>query len=548
VYQYVTTVEADELWYLPEAITSLGVVREHVLHLVFAGSPGALSGGQWALILGASDQLTAHRIESLFEGDGEFTLTLSNAPAVDDVRLLLGGFTRVLHPKEHDRNLESVFDSSTSLPGRFELALEPLAAWPELLAPGRRVLVACGAQAVLTEVCAIDLEAWTLTVVPAIPAEDLAALSGLYPRYTTRIHANVVEADHGESQPPLILGSGDATQSAQRFMLDVDELAFVPDRSQSAGVRAAAEVTVEGRTWQQVDRLNDSGPTDAHYVVRMTETSAVEILFGDGSHGRRLPTGVDNVRVRYRVGVGPAGNLPREGLTELARTHPLIESVRQPLAAVGGNAMEDVASLRANAPASVLTLDRAVSLADFMHLATRHSSVWQARAFAVPTPYARREGVEVVIVPAGGGAASPLAKPLKDHLQRHALPGVAVSVRGYEALVLDLDVTLRIRTAELDPRQVVATVRAALMDAFSLRRRRLGEALYRSALSGIVEGVRGIENASCVIAESSLAVSPRSVTRGTDGAIKVIQPAEVQVAYLHAKRSRIEFTVQEYSL
>jgi hypothetical protein len=314
------------------------------------------------------------------------------------------------------------------------------------------------------------------------------------------LRGNVVQAGHGESKPEKVLGSGDAARSNQRFIFREEGVSFVADATQPSGVRADITVRVEDRAWQQVANLRDSGPADAHYAVRMTEDGYLAIELGDGRHGRRLPTGGNNVRISFRVGTGLAGNLAAGSLAKAARPHRLVKSVRQPLAATGGNDMEDVRSLKENAPASVLTLERAVSVGDLGHLAARQSSVWQARAFSLPTGLSRRESVEVVVVPAGGGELSEaLAESLRKTLQAHTLPGVDVHMASATKTPFHVDATLRVKSAEYDPDQVIESVRQALLDGFSLEQRRLGQDLFLSEVYQVVEGIQGVESSICTI-------------------------------------------------
>ena len=50
------------------------------------------------------------------------------------------------------------------------------------------------------------------------------------------INANLVLAGHGEIKPAKILGSGDAARSNQEFILEVDQVSFVPDATKNSGV------------------------------------------------------------------------------------------------------------------------------------------------------------------------------------------------------------------------------------------------------------------------------------------------------------------------
>lgn len=363
---------------------------------------------------------------------------------------------------------------------------------PAALRPGRTVVVE------------LDHQPASATAARVISvANNMAILDRPLPagaRYDNLVlRANAVLSGHGETKGERALGSGDASRSNQTFRFDEKGVSFVADPGQPSGVRAAIEVRIANRVWQQVPTLADSGPADPHYTVRMTEDGGVELAFGDGRNGRRLPTGVNNVRLAWRSGTGLSGNLPVGKLVKAARPNPLIEAVRQPLPATGGNDMEGVESMRATAPASVSTLGRAVSLSDYGRLAASQSSVWQAAAFAMRTGLARKDSVRVVVVPAGGGQLGALGGQVKAFLEAHALPGVAVRVDRYEPKGFNLRVELQIVTAEFDPERVADTVRARLLAAFGLRARKLGQALRLSEVYRIVEGVPGVANSLCVL-------------------------------------------------
>lgn len=366
---------------------------------------------------------------------------------------------------------------------------------PATLRPGRTVMVELDDQpaaALAARVLAVE----TSNLVKVTLDRPLPEGS----RYDNLVlRANAVLSGHGETKGERALGSGDASRSHQTFRFDEKGVSFVADPGQPSGVRAAIEVRIANRVWQQVPTLADSGPADPHYTVRMTEDSGIELAFGDGRNGRRLPTGVNNVRLAWRAGTGLAGNLASGRLVKAARPNPLIEAVRQPLPATGGNDMEGVESMRATAPASVSTLGRAVSLSDYGRLAASQSSVWQAAAFALPTGLARKDSVRVVVVPAGGGQLGALAAQIQAFLESHALPGVAVKVDPFNSVGFNLRVELQIVTAEFDPERVAETVRERLQAAFGLQARKLGQALRLSEVFRIVEGVPGVANSFCVL-------------------------------------------------
>jgi len=347
------------------------------------------------------------------------------------------------------------------------------------------------------------------------------------------IIGNVVMAGHGEIKPQKILGSGDAARSNQSFTLEVAQVSFTPDASKTAGVAAAIELEVEGRIWQQVSSLKDSKPGDHHYSIRMTEQGFVKVIFGDGEYGRRLPSGKNNIRVRYRVGSGVEGNVAASSLEKAVNPHPLIDAVQQPAAAAGGGDIENVSSLRENAPPTLLALERAVSLDDFAHLAASQSRVWQADAYRLTHQQGRMQQVRVIVVPAGGVESTEVYAEIQTYLQRHALPDLRVTVEGYLPQYVSFAVTVRVKSNEFVTSEVVAAVESALLDNFKLERRKLGQSLYLSEIYKVVEAVKGVENSAIVL--------------NGDAGLQVIKADSRRSVVVVRSDSQSEVVAEEYS-
>ena len=392
---------------------------------------------------------------------------------------------------------------------------------PTGLRTGRALIVDNGATALETSLFGIDPGGAWIDLAHALPPGTTAG--------NLRIYANVVNIGHGESRPQRVLGSGDGTQLNQRFTLNVQDLSFVADASMSAGVRADIKVVVAEETWAQVSNLKDSGPTDSHYQIRIDEDGQAEIQFGDGRHGRRLPSGGNNVRASFRQGTGAAGNLPAGSLAKLIQPHPLLDAVAQPIASGGGADREGNADLSNNAPATLLALDRAVSLEDFSQLARGHASVWQARAFRLPSGLGQRESLEVVVMAAGGGMPTAALKDeLRAYLLARAQPGVAITISGYTPLNFRLTVTVWVRGGVVDPLAVKNDVQAGLENAFSTQVRQLGQSLYRGEVYRIVDSVGAVENSDCsiVLDAATLAQLVQAVKTGDE--FVAVQPGPRQ--------------------
>jgi hypothetical protein len=177
-----------------------------------------------------------------------------------------------------------------------------------------------------------------------------------------------------------------------------------------------------------------------------------------------------------------------------------VDGVLQPLPTAGGSDRESIESLRENAPAALLTLDRAVSLADYTSLAQRAASIWQAQAVATPAGRRRHDSVTVYVVPAGDAPLTDgLRADLEQFLNAHSPPAVRVTVLPYERVALDCLVTVRVDPLAFDGEAVARAARETLRAALSLPRRRLGAALSRSDVFRIVEAVPGVQDSSVTI-------------------------------------------------
>jgi hypothetical protein len=558
-YNYFDGDSHSSIYYVPKTAGQgpdvIGIAQTAETNdLVFDGDAAELSSNDWVLALNGST-LQAVKIESLIEQEKTYSLTFS--PALTSLTSLSASFEFDLRPYDYAANRLPIFLTELSKRSNSHsiLPLE-IISQSSLFALGR-VLIVRGKTSAM-EVIVKDIDSLTneIKVEPAIPGSELtgSGVSLSYNRFDTVIYGNTALTGHGESQSQKFLGSGDATQSNQEFDFEVKDISFESNREFPAGVRCAIDIIVEGRTWLQVANINDSGPEDAHYLVRMKEDGTLKMIFGDGIHGRRLPSGNNNIRIAYKLGVGLSGNLSPFSLEKALKPHHLIEGVIQPVATSGGNDMEAAESMRENAPASVLTLERAVSLSDFTHLTMSNSSVWQARAYRVKPGRARKEKIKVAVVPAGGGALGNLQPDLEAFLTSHGLPALTIEVVPFASLIFDLNVTIRVKDDAFDADFVTQEAKQTLLETFSLQHRKLGEPLYRSQIFHAVEAVQGVANCQCEIVNGSFKdasntpVIPVQTAIGSNAAVKRVSANIQQVIYLDKALSNINLITQTFSL
>lgn len=311
-----------------------------------------------------------------------------------------------------------------------------------------------------------------------------------YLRITTAIYANVIAATHGETTTEA-LGSGDGSRPHQRFKLRKAPLTYVSAKTAS-GAATTLSVRVNRVAWEEAPSLYAQGAADPRYVVRLADDGAATVIFGDGKRGARLPTGQENVTATYRVGIGQAGEVGAGALT-LLKTRPLgVRGVTNPVAAGGAEDPESLANARTNAPQTVLTLDRIVSLQDFTDFAAAFAGIGKAQAVAIRA--GERLLIHLTIADASGDPVQPgdaLFINLRDAINAARDPSAAVEVASFMPL------TFRIKaTVQYDGRFLAADVRAALaralQAAFAFTPRAFGQPVTAAEVMEVMHGVAGV--------------------------------------------------------
>lgn len=535
IYDYLAANTSTNIYYLPaNPPAAFSVINAAPAALQFAGKPGDLVSGDWIILQNTSGHFYTRTIASIDLLDGAYRLTVNGSLASGSWVLAQGHFKQSLPALAYDENHESIYHDSTDTHSQLTLSLSE---FPPAFTIGRALWVVGAVDRRLVtvqEILRFANNTLLISVKPSLGGLDL-------PKYATRVYANVVKAGHGETRGQSVLGSGNRIESNQEFLFAKTGVAFEQDNNFASGVRASVTVQVDDRVWTQVDSLRDSESTDTHFETTLNEDHQLLVRFGDGIHGQRLPTGTNNLILQARFGVGIEGNLPAASLNKLKKPHPLVESVIQPEAATGGGDLETGESLRELAPASVLTLERAVSIADYGHIAQRHASIWQARSYALPDTPRATDRVEVVLVPAGGGALSPDFKTnMKTYLEGFSRPGVWVHIEGYQAILLDLRIKLRVDINAYDGDKIAELVRISLLDSFSLQKAVLAEPLYLSRVYQVVEAVEGVENVDVFINpdgfvdENLSGTVPADVFYGDDNTLRRLTPGNRQLIYLNA--------------
>jgi hypothetical protein len=317
-----------------------------------------------------------------------------------------------------------------------------------------------------------------------------APLANCYDRPTASVNANVARATHGESVNE-ILGSGDARQPNALFGLRQSPLTYVSAATPS-GRRAELTVRANDLLWQEVPSLYERAAGDRVYEVRIDDDARASLLFGEGVEGARPPSGDHNIRATYRKGVGLAGNVAGGKITNLLSRPLGVSGVRNPSPATGGEDPETLDKARTNAPLTVQTLERAVSIRDYQDFARAFAGIAKAHALWIPSGPAR--GVFLTIAGERGADVpekSDTYLNLQAALKSYGDPLMPLSVKSCRHPSFRLRVAVKV-AEDADESLVLPAVETRLCMAFGFDARGFGQGVSVDEVCAVAHGVAGV--------------------------------------------------------
>jgi hypothetical protein len=300
---------------------------------------------------------------------------------------------------------------------------------------------------------------------------------------------NVAKATHGETVKNEILGNGDASSRLQRFPIKKYPVTFVPQPGAPNGVADTLQIRVEGTLWQEVTTLLGTAADARVYTTSVADDGKMTVQFG-GEPGSRLPSGRNNVVAQYRQGLGPEGNVRAAAITTLLDRPTGLKAVVNPEASSGGAAPEPLEMARANAPNTVRTFGRVVSLTDFEDAARELSTVAKAKSALSWTGQEQ----EVSLAVAGEGGALLSTGVLRDvlaDLNSRRDVNRRLTVRGHQNVNVSISGRVQVDAAYLLD-AVKSAIQIALLDLFAFDRRNLAEPAFISDVFRVVQAVAGV--------------------------------------------------------
>jgi hypothetical protein len=358
-----------------------------------------------------------------------------------------------------------------------------------------------GMQLILTD--GIHSDVVKVTADPAIAVGISTAVSitpalrNSYQVAATKLYANTAQATHGERQIEQILGDGNAARAWQEFAISISPISFVPDPAAESGASSTLRVFVDGFQWTEVPSFYGRGPEEAIFTTRVDENGKTFVRFGDGKTGRRLPTGSRNIRALLRKGIGKNGNTAANTISVLLQPQPGLKSVTNPLSGFGGIEPETAGGVKQNAPSTVVTLGRAVSLRDYEALALDYRG-GVAKARAAWAEFQTQRGVALTIAAAGGGPIDSLVQPLRAFLDQRRDPNVPLSIGGAKHVHFIFRARVHL-LASTKQSAVKAACEAALGPHFEgtgyldFEQLQFGQSIFQSALLSVLQGVAGVD-------------------------------------------------------
>jgi hypothetical protein len=300
---------------------------------------------------------------------------------------------------------------------------------------------------------------------------------------------NVAAASHGETVRGEVVGNGDASTRFQRFALRKQPLTYLPSE-QEGGVESTLEVRVNDVLWEESPGLYGKPPTAQTYATRTQDDGSTAVQFGDGVTGATVPTGSGNVNATYRTGSGVAGRVRVDTLTSALDRPPGLREVTNPLAARGGADPEAVGDARANAPATVRTFGRAVSLEDFADLVRATGEVAKAQAIWVWDGLQRAIHLTVAGQQGGLFAEEDLSR-IAASLDRARDPNYRLRIANFAPFPVLLRASVKVDHRYVSD-DVAAAARAAALGALAFDAVGLGTPIHLSDLYRVLQDVPGV--------------------------------------------------------
>jgi hypothetical protein len=168
-----------------------------------------------------------------------------------------------------------------------------------------------------------------------------------------------------------------------------------------------------------------------------------------------------------------------------------VSGVTNPQAATGGQDADSIDDIRSNAPLSVLTLGRAVSITDYQNYASTFAGI--AKAYAIWIPSGPARGVFLTVAGVDGVAlsGSPTLTNLVTSLQNYGNPLINITAQSFLETLFGLTANLAYDPA-FDASTVQNQVLQTLYQTYSFASRTFGQGVSADEVATLIQAVPGV--------------------------------------------------------
>lgn len=264
--------------------------------------------------------------------------------------------------------------------------------------------------------------------------------------------------------------------------------------------------------WTRVASFVNSLATDEHYREERDENNVVTIFFGDNLQGK-IPVSGATLRGTFstitgdRGGPGVFGNVGANTITILNSTifasgRTVTLAVNNAEQASGGEDRQSVEEAKRLGPASLLALNRAVTVGDYKTLVEQLGGVAKARVTqGTSSDSCCACNLEVVVAPAGGGNPSQALKDtISDFLDLKKMVGTCIEIKDPEFVSVDVTGTVFL-VSNVDAGTSQGEALTSLDDLFALSNPNtdFGGDLFLGNVFATLENVDGVDHVDLTV-------------------------------------------------
>lgn len=254
--------------------------------------------------------------------------------------------------------------------------------------------------------------------------------------------------------------------------------------------KGTMEMSINQEAWTLVDTFAHSSYNDRHFRVQVNSDKSINIIFGDGVHGKRpgLNDGISDMACYITQGF--SGNIEAQAINTSSFVISGDNAVN-PEAAIGGNDYESIDDLRDSIPRYVRTNGVAITKEDFEDLALQVSGVGKAKM-----EYICGRKMNMYVFPAGSSTITTASYSLCEVVYNKVKPYMPVTTLlsvqpiGTSDIILDISVVGRKSYKVEDIR---THIERALLSSYNAQVSEIGGSVRISDLYALIDGLVSVD-------------------------------------------------------